>query len=160
MNTKENSLLISEFSNNGRSKIVMPWDPIRYMGYRLTIYGVLCFDFWTWLCQKENARHHQRVDQTHVLPSVDEERGRFSTRQPPKWENLIMIVKTPGSQARDIMPICKIDIRAYIGLILVIIKTRGATTSRGTRSGAAIIVTMLDFVSGGRDRDPSTLWQK
>ena len=45
MNTKENSLLISEFSNNGRSKIVMPWDPIRYMGYRLTIYGVLCFDF-------------------------------------------------------------------------------------------------------------------
>jgi len=44
MNTSENSLLISEFFNNGRSKIVMPWDPIRYMGYRLTINGVLTFE--------------------------------------------------------------------------------------------------------------------
>jgi len=33
-----------------------------------------------------------------------------------------MIVKTPGSQAGDIMPVCNIDIRTYIDLILVIIK--------------------------------------
>ena len=28
-------------------------------------------DFWTWLCQEENARHYQAVDQAHVPPSAD-----------------------------------------------------------------------------------------
>jgi len=28
-------------------------------------------DFWTWICQKENALHYQAVDEAHVPPSAD-----------------------------------------------------------------------------------------
>ena len=55
---------------NGKPKIVMPWDPVKYLGVRLTITGDLTFER-DYLCQEENARHHQTVDQAHVPPSAD-----------------------------------------------------------------------------------------
>jgi len=74
---------------------------------------------------------------TYII--MERERERERERDNHRYIYMYIYMNNISVRAHD----NDVDIRAYIGLLVGIIKARGLTTSRGTRRGAVIICSTL-----------------
>ena len=51
---------------------------------------------------------------------------------------VVIVIRYQCARADTVVPVCNGDIRVYIDILVVNVKARGGTTSRGTRRGAVI----------------------